>query len=418
MNVFRFPTLSLPPDLLLLFSTRVVRLFAFGLQSVVLVIYLTQLGLAFPQIGLLLTLTMWGDTVVSLWIALTADRWGRRRMLLLGAVLMICTGVVFATTRNFVFLVVAATLGVISPYAGEIGPFLAIEQATLSHIVSSEKRTKMFAWYNLLGSFASAAGALVAGNLAQILQDGGLKPVDSYRVIVAVYAAMGLVLLFFFNKLSPAAEVVWSKEPEAHPTARKFFGLHRSQKIVFQLSALFSLDSFGGGFVIQSVLAYWFFTRYGVKPAVLGFIFFSSSLLAGFSALVAAKLANRIGLIRTMVFTHIPANIFLILVPLMPNLPLAITFLLLRACLSSMDVPARQSYTMAVVSPDERSATAGITSVVRSVGQSFSPSVTGFLLGNPALLNLIFYAGGGLKIIYDLSLYYLFRHVKPPEEMK
>jgi MFS family permease len=339
-------------------------------------------------------------------------------MLLVGAGLMIFAGVVFALTSNFILLLIAATLGVISTSAGEIGPFLAIEQATLSHIVSSEKRTKTFAWYNLVGSFATAFGSFAGGAIAQSLQGFGFKPLQSYQAIVITYAALGVVLLVFFNRLSPAAEVVWNAKPETHPSVKKFFGLHRSQKVVFQLSALFVLDSFGGGFVLQSIVAYWFFIHFAVQPAVLGSIFFGSNLLAGFSALAAAALAKRIGLIRTMVFTHIPANIFLILVPLMPNLPLAIFFLLLRACVSSMDVPARQSYTMAVVSPDERSATAGITSVVRQLGSSFSPILGGLLMSNSAWFNSVFFLAGGVKIIYDLSLFYFFRNVKPPEEKR
>jgi len=409
--------LGLGPDGRLLFVTRGFRLFAYGFLSVVLMIYLTQVGLSPTQTGLLFTLTLIGDTLISLWITTSADRRGRRRMLILGSLLMVFAGVLFAVTNNFILLLFAATIGVISPSGYEVGPFLSIEQSALSQIVPDEQRTRVFAWYNLLGSFATALGALFGGGLTQALQGFGAAPLASYRVVVAAYGAAGLLLVILFTRLSGGIEIARpSDAPSQSPELRRLFGLHKSKGVVFKLSALFSLDAFAGGFVLQSIMAYWFHVRFNVQPALLGSIFFGANILAGISALTAARVAARIGLVRTMVFTHIPSNILLMLVPLMPNLPLAVALLLLRFSISQMDVPTRQSYTMAVVSPDERSAAAGITGIARTTGASLSPTLTGPLLASVSLLNLPFFLAGGLKIIYDLLLYRSFQGMRPPEE--
>jgi MFS family permease len=410
-------TRRLTTDGYFLFITRIARMFGYGFLSVVLVLYLTQAGLSETQIGLLLTLTLIGDTIISLWLTTNADRIGRRRMLIVGAFLMVFAGVLFAVTRNFMFLLIAATIGVISPSGYEVGPFLSIEQAALSQIVPNERRTQIFAWYNLVGSFATALGALGGGGLVQALQDSGVSPLGSYRAIVIGYAVIGIMLGGLFTRLSPAVEAQANVDPPQSTSAFKTrFGLHRSRGVVLKLSALFSIDAFAGGFVLQSILAYWFHVRFNVQPAILGSIFFGANILAGLSALSAAWVASKIGLIRTMVFTHIPSNILLILVPLMPNLPLAIAMLLLRFSISQMDVPTRQSYTMAVVAPDERSAAAGITGIARTTGASLSPVFTGPLLAHAALMNFPFFLSGGLKILYDLLLYRSFKALKPPEE--
>jgi len=400
-----------------LFITRIARMFGYGFLSIVLVLYLEQVGLNQVQIGLLLTLTLIGDAIISLWITTNADRIGRRRMLIIGAFLMVLAGILFAITRNFVFLLVAATIGVISPSGYEVGPFLSIEQAVLSQIVPDEKRTSIFAWYNLVGSFATALGALGGGSLVQALMDSGVSPLGSYRAIVIGYAIIGALLGGLFTRLSSSVEIKTGDDPSDSTSAFKTrLGLHRSRGVVLKLSALFSIDAFAGGFVLQSIVAYWFHVRFNVQPAILGSIFFGANILAGLSALSASWVASKIGLIRTMVFTHIPSNILLILVPLMPNLPLAIAVLLMRFSISQMDVPTRQSYTMAVVAPDERSAAAGITGIARTTGASLSPVITGPLLANAALLSLPFFISGGLKIIYDLLLYRSFKAIKPPEE--
>jgi len=405
------------PDIRLLFSTRIVRLFAYGFLSVVLVLYLAQVGLEEGQIGLLLTLTLVGDTAISLWITTNADRLGRRRMLLAGALLMIFAGILFVLTRNFALLLLAATIGVISPSGNEVGPFLSIEQAALSQLLPDERRTQVFSWYNLVGSFATALGALTAGLGAQSLQGLGYAPAASYRMVIVGYALLGAILILLFLRLSPAMEVAEGVSAGAE-RPKAFLGLHRSRGVIFRLAALFSLDAFAGGFVIQSLVAYWFHIRFGVEPGVLGSIFFGANILAGISALSAAWVARRIGLINTMVFTHLPSNVLLILVPFMPTLPLAILMLLLRFSISQMDVPTRQSYTMSVVAPDERSAASGITGIARTIGASLSPVITGLFLANPALLALPFVLSGSLKIIYDLALFRSFRGMRPPEERR
>jgi MFS family permease len=308
-------------------------------------------------------------------------------------------------------LIFAAIVGVISPSGNEIGPFLSVEQAGLTELISDKKRTRILAWYNLVGSLATATGALAGGWLAQILQNNQWTALEAYRVVLMGYALGGFLLMLLFLNLTKAVEV------EAMPdTTRRVLGLHRSRNVVFKLSSLFAMDAFAGGLLVQSLMAYWFHTRFGVESGVLGSIFFGANILAGISALLAVRLAEKFGLINTMVFTHIPSNVLLILVPLMPTLPLAIGVLLLRFSISQMDVPTRQSYTMAVVAPDERSAASGVTAIARSVGASVSPALTGLLFSIPVLFSAPFFLSGGLKIIYDLLLYREFRAVKPPEE--
>ncbi len=400
-------------DVPLLFATRAVRLFAYGLVSVALVLHLAAAGFDERESGLLLTLTLLGDTAISLWITTRADRAGRRRMLVLGSVLMAAAGAVFAVARSFGVLLAAATVGIISPSGNEVGPFLAIEQAALSQELPAARRTSAFAWYQLTGAAATALGALAGGVIAESLQRAGVAPLGSYRAVVAIYGALGVVLVLLFARLSPGAEAAPS--PGEREKAR-VAGLHRSRGVVLRLSALFSVDSFAGGFVVQSFVAWWFHARFGATPALLGSIFFGANLLAGFSALVAAPLARRIGLVNTMVATHLPSNVLLVVVPLMPTLPLAVAVLLLRFSISQMDVPTRQSYTMAVVDPDERSAAAGVTGIARTVGAAMAPTVAGPLYAVPALAGLPFAIAGTLKIAYDLVLWRMFRNVKPPEE--
>jgi MFS family permease len=404
-------------DIHLLFATRILRLFAYGFLSVILVLYLAATGLTATEIGLLLTLTLVGDTLLSLWITTGADRLGRKRMLLVGAVLMIFAGVLFAVTRSFVPLLIAATVGVISPSGNEVGPFLAIEQAALADEIAAERRTRIFAWYNLAGSCATAAGALAGGGLAQVLQGRGLTPLASYRAVVVGYAIIGAAMVALFTRLSPAAE-----PPARGPRLQRPVFLHAdlglgpSRRNVFKLAGLFTMDAFAGGFVVQAFVAYWFHTRFGVAPATLGAIFFCANILAGVSALSATWLAARIGLLRTMVGTHLPSNVLLVLVPLMPTLPLAMAMLLARFSISQMDVPTRQAYTMALVAPAERSAAAGITGIARTLGAALAPLVAGPLYATAALAGVPFFAAGGLKIIYDLLVWQTFRKVQLPPD--
>src|ERR1700730_4290387 len=402
----------------LLFLTRFTRLFAYGSLSVVLVLYLVDLGLTQAQTGLVLSLTLVGDILVSLYLTTRADRIGRRRMLIIGAMLMAGAGLAFACTSNLLFLILAGTIGVISPSGNEVGPFLPIEQAALSHVVPSTARTEVFAWCALAGSFATASGALFGGTVTQVLQKSTATSVGSYRIVVIFYAILGLLLAFIFGRLSSAAEVSAPAEepPPVKAAVTAYFGIRHSYRVVVKLSSLFALDSFAGGFVVQSFAAYWFYLRFAVNPGTLGVIFFWANVFAGVSALLASRLASRIGLVNTMVLTHLPSNILLLLVPLMPNLPLAILVLLLRFSISQMDVPTRQSYIMAVVRTEERSASAGITGVARTTGAAVSPLLTGFLFARPALINAPFFIAGALKIVYDGLLYREFVAIQPPEE--
>ena len=400
-------------DITLLFSTRIIRLFCYGFLSVVLALYLAEIGFDEKMIGLLFTLTLAGDAGITLWLTTHADQFGRRKTLLVGALLMVGAGAVFVITNNIILLMAAAIIGVISPSGNEIGPFLSVEQAGLSQLIPDKQRTKFFAWYNMVGSFATATGALAGGWLAKILNGNGMSQLESYRVVLMGYGLGGILLLILFMGVSSAIEVT-----ETKTDVKKTLGLHRSRKVVFKLSALFALDAFAGGLVVQSMIAYWFHIKFGVDSGTLGSIFFGANVLAGISALLAVPLAAKIGLINTMVFTHIPSNILLMLVPLMPNLPLAIGILLLRFSISQMDVPTRQSYTMAVVAPDERSAASGVTAIARSVGAAISPMLTGLFFSVPFLFNAPLFLAGGLKIVYDLLLFREFSAVKTPEEKK
>jgi MFS family permease len=400
-------------DAWLIFVTRALRMFSYGLVSVVLVLYLVAIGLPATQVGLLLALTLAGDAAVSLWLTTHADRLGRRRVLIVGALLMLVAAAVFASSGVFIVLAIAATIGVISPSGSEVGPFLAVEQASLSQTIPDAQRTRVFGWFNLVGSFATATGALVGGAVAQLLIDGGLDAADAYRAVIVGYGILGVALAALFTLVSPAVEV--AAAPDVSIARR--LGLHRSQRIVAKLSALFALDAFGGGLVILSLIAFWFNVRFGADPAFIGGVLFLANILAGFSALAAAWIAARIGLIRTMVFTHLPSNVLLILIPFMPTLPLAVLVLLVRFSISQMDVPTRQSYTMAVVDPDERSAAAGVTGIARSVGVAVAQLLAAPLYVS-AFVAAPFVLAGGLKIVYDLLLYREFKAVAPPEEAR
>jgi len=407
---------TLTSDGWLLFATRFTRLFAYGSLSIILVFYLVGIGLSESQTGLVLTLTLAGDLAVSLYLTTRADRIGRRRMLVVGAALMTLAGLTFAFTSNLIYLIIAGTIGVISPSGHEVGPFLSIEQASLSHLIPPQLRTEVFAWYTLTGSLATALGALFGGVVTQALRQHAMSAVSSYRSIVLLYALLGIVLGCLFMQLSPLVEVNYQSDEGADPPLGSFMGLGKSRNVVLKLSGLFALDSFAGGFVIQSFAAYWFYLKFGAEPKTLGGIFFWANVFAGVSALLASRLATRIGLVRTMVVTHLPSNLLLIAVPLMPTLSLAVLVLLLRFSISQMDVPTRQSYTMAMVEATDRSAAGGFTGVARTTGAAISPLLAGFLFARPALINIPFYIAGTLKIVYDLLVYFSFRKLHPPEE--
>ena len=396
-------------DAWLLFLARAVRMSGYGALGLVLVLYLASAGLDPGQIGVLLTLTLVGDTLISLYLTTHADQIGRRRTLVIGALLMAAAGAVFAGSTGLLVLLVTATLGVLSPSGSEVGPFLPIEQAALSEVTPAERRTSIYAWYNLTGSVATAVGALIAGLVIGALRAAGWSEIDAFRVILISYALRGLVLIPIVRSVSAAVEV-----PPTDTSIARRLGLHRSQGVVLRLSSLFALDAFGGGLIVQSLLAFWLHQRFGLPEEALGAIFFGANILAAVSALAAARIAARIGLINTMVFTHLPSNVLLMLVPLMPTVELAILVLLARFSISQMDVPTRQSYTMAVVDPDERSAAAGVTGIARTTGAALSPLIAAPLFAVPALASVPFFLAGGLKIAYDLALWTAFRHRQPP----
>ncbi len=391
----------------LLFVAYGVRMFAYGFLSVILGPYLAALGFAPATIGWIFTASLAGGAAMTVGLTAVADRVGRRRVQVAGALLMLLAALVFTATERLGLLVAAAILGAISPSGKDVGPFLALEQAMLPETTTASHRTRVFAAYNLVGALSGAVGSLAAGFPALL----GLAPIAGHRALLWGYAGAAVVLLGLFQSLSSRVEapVPRSTRPVRWP------GVTRSRGIVARLAALFALDSFAGGFVVQGLMAYWFFLRYGLETTALAGIFFGTNLLAAFSFLLAAPIARRIGLLNTMVFTHLPSNVLLLLVPFMPGLGPAVAVLLARHLLSQLDVPTRQSYTMAVVVPEERAAAAGLLAVARNAAAAVAPAFAGATLAAPAL-GLPFLIGGGLKIVYDLWILALFRHVRPPEE--
>jgi MFS family permease len=402
-------------DVALLFATRALRLFGFGLLSVTLALHLGAAGLSEARIGLLFSLTLAGDTAISLLLTTRADRAGRRRTLRVGAALMVLAGAVFAASDSFLLLLLAATLGVVSPAGGEVGPFLAVEQAALTEALPDAERTRVFAWYTLAGSLATATGALAGGALASGLQGAGLAPLAAYRWLAVGYGGVGAALFLAFGRVSASVEVGGGLRPAFLAPG---LGIARSRGVVARLAGLFAVDAFAGGFIVQSLLAWWLHRRFGADEALLGALFFGANALAGFSALAASALARRFGLVNTMVFTHLPSNVLLLLVPLAPTFGWAVGLLLLRFSISQMDVPTRQSYLMAVVDPAERSAAAGVAGVARTVGAALAPVLAGPLYASAALSGVPFFLCGGLKIAYDLALWRGFSALRPAEERR
>ncbi|HEY8744663.1 MAG TPA: MFS transporter, partial [Chloroflexota bacterium] len=350
--------LTLSTDGRLLFAACSLRTFAYGFLSVTLGLYLASLGLGTAAVGAIFTAALAGGAAMTIVLTTVSGRIGRRRVLLLAALLMALAGLAFTVTTNILLLALAAIFGTISPSGKEVGPFLSIEQAILPQTAPDDQRTSLFAAYNLVGSLSGACGALAAA-FPQLL---GMSVSAGSRLLLGGYSAAAILLLPLYTRLSAGAEVVHLPDS----AARSGLGVHHSRTIVLKLAALFAVDSFAGGFVVQGLVAYWFHLRYGVDITALGAIFFGVNIGSALSFLAAPPLARRFGLLNTMVFTHLPSNVMLILVPLMPNAAFAIAMLLSRSLLSQMDVPTRQSYTMAVVDPDERTATAGLTNVART----------------------------------------------------
>ena len=395
----------------LLLTARILRTFAYGFLSIILAIYLKLLGFDDILIGLLLALTLINSVIFTLIASFYADRLGRKRTLIIYAVLMSVSGLIFLSTENYVVMIIAALIGTINVTGSETGAFLSIEQAILPQTVKdSQKRNTIFALYNMVGTFAMSAGILVSG-VPDLLQQYGLNQINSIKPLFAFYSIIGIGVTITYFMLTKEIE---PKNTIKRPLTKTLSP--KSKKIVAKLSGLFAIDSFAGGFVIQGVVSYWFFTKFGADLVTLSYIFSVAGILTAFSFIAAAKIADRIGLINTMVFTHIPSNILLILVGFAPSLPLAIGLYLVRNALSQMDVPTRQSYIVSVVNEDERTAAAGITNVSRNVAQAISPSLMGYVLFSLPSLATPFVLGGVLKIIYDISLYLNFRNTKPQNE--
>jgi MFS family permease len=396
---------SATPDAVRLVATRGGRGFADGIASVLLASYLSRLGFSPLQIGAIVTATLLGSAALMLAIGLAGHRWPRRAVLLGASALMFATGVGFFAATRFWPLLVIAFVGTLNPSSGDVTLFLPTEQAVLAEAVAPQERTAIFAWYNLAGALAGALGSLASGGPAQLARALDLEAAQVERLGFLLYALFGALSAVVYRKLSPAVE------PPASADAAP---LAQSRKVVLQLSALFSLDAFGGGFVVQSLLALWLFRRFALSVSTAAAIFFAVNLLAAISQLVSSRLAARIGHVRTMVFTHLPSSVFLILAGVMPTLPLAVLFLLLRSALSSMDVPARQAYVMSMVPREERAAAASVTNVPRSLASAVAPLLAGALLDRTSF-GWPLICAGVLKASYDLLLFGQFSHRRPPE---
>ena len=388
----------------LLYVARGLRGFGDGFAIIVLPAYLTAIGYGPVQIGLVATASLLGTAFLTLLTGTVAARYDLRTLFLLGAGLMAATGLIFPNVEHIVLVTLVAFVGTVNPATGDLGVLVPIEHAMLAHGASDAERTKVFARYSLIGALSMAAGALAAA-LPDFLVLTGISPLSAFRMMFYAYAFFGAASVAIYHHL-----------PRVHADERKHGApLGPSRGVVYKLAALFSLDSFAGGFVVQSLLALWLFERFNLSISAAAVFFFWASTLSAFSYPVAAWLATRIGLINTMVFTHIPSSILLIVAAFSPDLYVTLGLLLVRAALSQMDVPTRTSYVMAVVTPAERAAAASFTAVPRTLASAISPAFSGALLASP-FTGLPLVLCGALKIVYDVALLFSFRHMKPPEE--
>jgi MFS family permease len=391
---------------LTLIAARGVRGFGDGFTALLLPVYLSSLGFSAFRIGVLTTATLLGSAALTLAVGLAGHRVPARRLLFAACGLMGLTGVAFSQTHAFWPLVVVGFVGTLNPSGGDVSAFLPLEQSLLSHAGPPSRRTDLFARYNLAGSLMGALGALAVGLLEPLKDLASLSQLTLIEGAFVVYGALGLIQATLYRSL-PA-------EPVATEMTRAPLG--PSRRNVYGLAALFSLDSFGGGFLVQSLFALWLFHRFGLSLAVAGGFFFWTGALSALSQLAAPWLARRIGLINTMVFTHIPASLCIIAVAFVPDVRLVFGLMFVRALLSNMDTPARSSYVMAIVTPAERSAAASLTNVPRSLASAFSPALAGLLYG-ASVFAWPLVIGGSLKIAYDLLLLWRFQKVRPPEEV-
>lgn len=396
----------------LILGARVVRTFSYGFLSVILAIYLNLLGFSSILIGVVLTTTLVNSVIFNLISSVYADKIGRRKFLILYAILMVVSSVIFFLTDNYAALIAAALIGTINVTGSEVGAFLSLEQAILPQTINDEKkRTSIFSIYNMVGTFAMSGGVLLSGLPHILSQQLGLGHIPAIKLLFLAYAACALGALVIYLVLSPKIEIK-SKNKDAS----SFRSITpQSQSVIKKMSSLFAIDSFAGGFVIQSIVSFWFYTKFGADLSTLSYIFTIAGILTAVSYLLASKIASKIGLVNTMIYTHIPSNILLILVAFAPSFPIAIGLYFARMSISQMDVPTRQSYLMAVVNENERVAAAGITNTSRNIAQSVGPSLAGAIMGS--LLSAPFIIGGVLKLAYDIGLFLNFRKIKPPEEL-
>lgn len=387
------------------YAARALRDFGDGFVAVLLPVYLTAMGLGAFEVGVIATLALLGSALMTLGIGLIGARIDHRRLLMAASGLMMATGLAFALSETYAIVLLVAFMGTINPSAGSVSIFVPLEHALLSQSVADADRTRMFARYSLIGALAAAVGALASAS-PDILATMGVSQTAALKSMFVLYAALGV-----------AAGLLYARIPAdtARVEEKPMVALGPSRRIVTKLAALFSVDAFAGGFAVQSLVALWLFNKFGLSLSAAGLFFFWTGVFAAFSFPVAAWLSDRIGLVNTMVFTHIPSSLCLILAAVAPSLEMALAFLLVRAALSQMDVPTRSSYVMAVVTPAERPAAASVTSVPRSLAAAASPAIAGalFAAGYEAWPLVLC---GVLKILYDVALLWVFRHIKPPEE--
>ncbi len=383
----------------LIFLEKSIRTVPYGFLGVIFGVYLAQLGFSPVAIGIVLTATVLSSALYTFAISFLADRIGRRKTLAFFALADVAAGALLFGSRDWWAPVLAGIVGNMTVGAGEVGPFLSLETAILPRTSRADRRTLAFSVYNVVGYGASSAGALLAG----------LPNYIGYSPLFLVYMISGLLGAVFYSQLSTHVE------PDMG--ARRSALSARGRPIVAKLSALFAVDSFGGGFIGQSLLSYYFYLRFGLDLSTLGTIFFATQLVTALSFLLAERIARKVGLLRTMVFTHVPSNVLLIAVAFAPTATSAVVLLLGRQSLSQMDVPTRQSYVMSIVDEQDRTAAAGLTSATRTVASSISPSLAGYALAN-LWLGTPLVAAGFLKLVYDLLIYGSFRKVRPPEELE
>jgi len=393
-----------------LLAGRGVRGFGYGFMGVLLAVYLAAAGQDAATIGFLFGISLGGATVLTLLSGPLSVRYGRRALLVGNALLMGLAALVFAATDHIWLLALAAVTGTVNVSGAERGAFITVEQAALPQTAPDHRRTDVFAAASTVGSIAAALGALAAGLPGVLERELGLATVDAVRLMLLAYAGLALVSVGTTLRLTPAIEVT----PEAVRTTNRL-GISSSGGRIARLSALGFVDSFGSGFILQSFIAYWFYTTHGLTFEKLGGLFAVAALLEAASFWTAVWLSKRIGLVNTMVFTHIPANLLLMALPFMPSAELAVLAHLLRTALSQMDVPTRQSYMMAVVQPEERVSAASLERMARGAGMTVSPMIAGAVL-QAAAAAVPFVLGGGIKAAYDVAMWFAFRNLKPPEE--